>query len=192
MNIVALISGNGSNLQAIIDAINDGLAVNINAVISDNADAYGLARAQAAGIPTKVLPANNFAEREAFDQALIEVLKQYDPDLIVLAGFMRILGEEVIKAYPDKIINIHPSLLPKHPGLHTHKKVLAANERSHGVSIHFVNNVLDGGPMVAQAAFKVNPGDTIDSLEERAHALEHAMYPQVIKWLSKQLFSENI
>lgn len=179
--IVVLISGNGSNLQAIIDA---GLPVDIRAVISDKSDAYGLQRAMRAGIPTEVVLSRDYDGRQAYDEGLLKVLRRYQPELIVCAGFMRILGANVVDAYEGRIINIHPSLLPKYPGLNTHARVLQSKDHEHGVSIHLVNQELDAGPLLAQAAFKVCPEDTPESLAQKAHELEHQMYPQLLRLLS--------
>lgn len=179
--IVVLISGHGSNLQAIIDAVKQGqIASEIVLVLSNKATAYGLERARQAGIPTKVLSGSEYASKEAYDQALQKILAQYRPDLIVLAGFMRILSAEFIAAFPNKIINIHPSLLPKYKGLHTHQRVLDAGDKIHGVSIHYVTADLDGGPIIEQASLEVLPDDTVENLANRIHELEHRLYPKVI------------
>jgi len=175
---VVLISGNGSNLQAIIDA---GFASDIRAVISNKADAYGLVRAQAANIPTAILSHKDFGSRELYDAALAKLISNYNPQLIILAGFMRILSHAFVKQFAGKIINIHPSLLPKYPGLNTHARVLSAKDSHHGVSVHFVTEALDGGPLIAQTSLNISPQDTVHTLQERVHTLEHKIYPQVLK-----------
>lgn len=188
--IVVLISGSGSNLQAIIDATKNTQAtipplnVDIQAVISNRDNAYGLVRAQQAGIPTHVIKHGDFASREAFDQALQQQIDQYQPKLVVLAGFMRFLTEDFVRHYLGALINIHPSLLPKYPGLNTHQQVLAAGDCEHGVTIHFVTPELDGGPTIAQARLLVNPDDNNESLKQRIHALEHELYPEVLSWFA--------
>lgn len=179
--IVVLISGNGSNLQAIIDA---DLPVDIRAVLCNKRDAYGLQRAKNAGIPTQVILSRDYDSRHAYDEALLDVMRQYQPELIVCAGFMRILGPVIVNAFENKILNIHPSLLPKYPGLDTHARVLESKDPVHGVSIHLVNSDLDAGPLLAQAAFKVDSSDTSESLAQKAHELEHQMYPQLLRLLS--------
>lgn len=183
LTLCVLISGNGSNLQAIIDAIAEKkLHAKIIAVISDQSDAYGLERAHKANIPTEIILKKNYADRTSYDAALLQCLKKYNPDLVVLAGFMRIIGPEITKAFEGKLLNIHPALLPKFPGLHTHEKVLAAHETEHGCSIHFVSDVLDGGPIIAQAKFPVTAEDTVSTLKNKTHQLEHQLYPMVIEW----------
>ena len=181
LNIVVLISGHGSNLQAIMDAITDGLNVKISAVISNRPDAYGLERAKASNLATQVLDHKAFDTRDHFDHALQMKIDLYQPDLIILAGFMRRLGAEFVKHYPKKIINIHPSLLPKYPGLNTHQKVLDHHDKEHGVSIHYVTEALDAGPLIAQERFSVTAKDTVDSLKEKAQAIEHQLYPDVLR-----------
>lgn len=190
-NIVVLISGNGSNLQAIIDSVENG-AINganngsingqISAVISNKPDVYGLQRAKNANIPTQVLDHREFDDREAFDQALIKIIDQYQPDLVVLAGFMRILSSEFVQHYLGKMLNIHPSLLPKYKGLHTHRRVLENGDTEHGTSVHFVTPELDGGPIIAQRTINVEVDDTETSLQQKIQQQEHQLYPQVIAW----------
>ena len=175
MNIVVLLSGNGSNLQAIIDA-----DIPISAVISNKSDAYGLTRATHANIPTHTINHKIYTSRQAFDEALQQQIAHYQPELIVLAGFMLILSEEFVTYFEGKLINIHPSLLPRHKGLHTHRKVLSAGDKKHGVSIHYVTSELDGGPIIAQAELDVHPNDTDTSLQARIHHLEHKLYPYII------------
>ncbi|ACT12176.1 phosphoribosylglycinamide formyltransferase [Pectobacterium aroidearum] len=182
-NIVVLISGHGSNLQALIDACKNGrLKGKIVAVFSNNAEAYGLERAQNADIPTCVLNPEDFADRAAFDAALANEIEQYEPALVVLAGYMRILSPEFVAQFAGKMLNIHPSLLPKYPGLHTHRKALENGDREHGTSVHFVTDELDGGPLILQAKVPVFSDDTEESLSERVKTHEHTIYPMVINW----------
>ncbi len=181
--IVVLISGNGSNLQAIIDAcqarkINGTLA----AVFSNKADAFGLERASDAGIPAHALAASQFADRAAFDRELMLEIDAYAPDLVVLAGYMRILSPEFVAHYSGRLINIHPSLLPKYPGLHTHRQVLDNGDTEHGTSVHFVTEELDGGPVILQAKIPVFDGDSEDEITARVQHQEHAIYPLVVSW----------
>jgi phosphoribosylglycinamide formyltransferase-1 len=176
MSVVVLISGNGSNLQAIIDA-----GIPVSAVISNRADAYGLTRAQQANIPTHVVNHKQFESREAFDKAMQKQIEQYNPTLVVMAGFMRILSESFVNHFYGKLINIHPSLLPKHKGLHTHRRALEAGDQFHGVSVHFVNLELDGGPVISQSMFEVNTDDTENTLKTKIHGLEHKLYPHTIQ-----------
>ena len=181
--IVVLISGSGSNLQAIIDACQRGrLNAEIVAVFSNKADAFGLQRAQRAGIATQSLAIGDYADREAFDRALMQSIDRYQPDLIVLAGYMRILSSSFVSHYLGRLLNIHPSLLPKYPGLHTHRRALENGDNEHGVSVHFVTEQLDGGPVILQASIPVLPGDTEQDLAERLLIEEHRIYPQVIQW----------
>lgn len=185
-SIVVLISGNGSNLQAIIDAIhNNNLPIEINVVISNEAAAYGLTRAHNAKIPTHIIPHKNFATRDDFDNALRLQIDQYHPDLLVLAGFMRRLGSNFIAHYQNRMINIHPSLLPKYRGLHTHQKALAAGDTLHGVTIHFVTDDLDGGPIIAQATVPIEKNDSEESLKHRVQMIEHKLYPTIIDWFAQ-------
>jgi phosphoribosylglycinamide formyltransferase-1 len=184
--LVVLISGNGSNLQAIIDAIrHQGLNAEVRAVISNNPDAYGLTRAREAGIAAVSLDHRNYPSRKAYDQDLQAVIDRYQPQLVVLAGFMRILTAEFVKHYHGRMLNIHPSLLPKYQGLNTHRRVLEAGDNIHGVSVHFVTPELDGGPVILQAEVPVHPGDTTDDLAQRVHQQEHVIYPLVIRWFSE-------
>ncbi|UYA59429.1 phosphoribosylglycinamide formyltransferase [Pectobacterium colocasium] len=182
-NIVVLISGHGSNLQALIDASKNGrLKGKIAAVFSNNAEAYGLERAQNADIPTFVLNPEDFADRAAFDAALANEIEQHEPALVILAGYMRILSPEFVAQFAGKMLNIHPSLLPKYPGLHTHRKALENGDREHGTSVHFVTDELDGGPLILQAKVPVFSDDTEESLSERVKTHEHTIYPMVINW----------
>ena len=180
-NVVVLISGNGSNLQALIDH-SDASNYKIAAVISNKADAFGLQRAERDNIETRVINHQQFPNREEFDLALMECIDHYHPDLVVLAGFMRILGSEFVNHYAGRIINIHPSLLPKHPGINTHQRAIDAGDKVHGVSIHFVTEELDGGPVIAQDQVKVLKEDTAELLAERVLEKEHLLYPKVVSW----------
>ncbi|MBI6925551.1 phosphoribosylglycinamide formyltransferase [Pseudomonas putida] len=184
-NVVVLLSGSGSNLQALIDscAIPDS-AMRIGAVISNRADAYGLQRAAAAGIETAVLDHTQFEGREAFDAALVACIDGFAPDLVVLAGFMRILSGDFVRHYQGRLLNIHPSLLPRYKGLHTHRRALEAGDAEHGCSVHFVTEELDGGPLVVQAVVPVAPDDTVQSLAQRVHAQEHVIYPMAVHWFA--------
>ncbi|MFK5986467.1 MAG: phosphoribosylglycinamide formyltransferase [Pseudomonadota bacterium] len=187
LNIVVLISGSGSNLQSIIDAIeNNKLDACIKAVICNKNDAYGMQRAQQAGIATQLIEHTLFPDREAFDQQMIKVIDQYQPDLLVMAGFMRILTEPFINHYQGKMINIHPSLLPKHKGLHTHRRVLEAGETEHGLTIHYVTTELDSGPILKQVKIAVLKDDTEEKLAARILEQEHIAYPEVIQWIAKE------
>ncbi len=189
LNIVVLISGNGSNLQAIIEAIkNNKLDASIKAVISNNHNAYGIQRANNAGINTEILDHKNYPDRERFDQQLIKLIDQYQPDLLVLAGYMRILCDNFINHFSNKIINIHPSLLPKFKGLNTHKRVLQAGEKEHGLTIHYVTSELDSGPIIKQVKVPVFVDDTEDTLSSRVLEQEHIAYPEVIQWIANKKF----
>lgn len=181
--VVVLISGNGSNLQALIDAQSYGeLGGEIVAVVSNKADAYGLQRARDAGIDAVVLPHQEYDSREAFDGALIKVIERHEPDLVVLAGFMRILSPLFVHRFHGRLLNIHPSLLPDYRGLNTHARVLADGCEEHGVSVHFVTDELDGGPVVMQAALKLCQGDSEARVIEKIHAREHLIYPIAVRW----------
>ncbi len=180
--IVVLLSGSGTTLQSIIDA---DLPAEICAVISNKADALGLERAQKAGIVSHVLDHTAFSSREAFDLELKTLIDQQEADLIVLAGFMRILSDDFVNHYHGKLINIHPSLLPKYKGMHTHQRVMDDGEPLHGSSVHFVNTELDGGPVVLQARVPVLASDDINKLELRIKSKEHIIYPTAISWLAE-------
>ncbi len=185
LKIAILISGSGSNLQAILDRIACGeLKAEICGVLSNKADAYGLIRAVNHNIPTAVISHKDFADREAFDEAMMEQIDGWAPDVVVLAGFMRILTPQFVTHYQGRLLNIHPSLLPKYKGLHTHKRALEAGDSEHGCSVHFVTAELDGGPVIAQAVVPVLPGDSEESLTERVHKSEHGLYPQVLVWMA--------
>ena len=181
-NIVILISGRGSNMEAVVRAAqSEGWPARVAAVISNRADAGGLAFAAAHGIPTAVVPSKNYPDRASFDAALQHEIDRFTPDLVVLAGFMRILTAPFVAHYEGRMLNIHPSLLPAYPGLDTHRKALEAGEREHGATVHFVTAELDHGPMVAQARVPVLPGDTEDSLAARVLAEEHKLYPYAVR-----------
>ena len=181
--LVVLISGSGSNLQSLMDAVSAGrMTARIAAVISNKADAYGLQRATQASIPTQIIDHTQFAGREAFDQALQQCIDQFKPDLVILAGFMRILTADFVRHYSGKMLNIHPSLLPLYKGINTHQRVLDDKAREHGVSVHFVTPELDGGPVIMQAKVPVLPSDTAQSLAQRVQEQEHHIYPRVVKW----------
>lgn len=184
--IVVLISGSGSNLQALIDQSLQGkLKVNICAVISNKADAYGLERAKSAGIATHALSHKSFDSREEFDAELQKIIDQYQPKLVVLAGFMRILTEAFTKHFEGRMLNIHPSLLPKYKGLNTHQRAIDAKETEHGVSVHFVSSELDAGAVIVQASTKIESNETADTLAAKVHSLEHIIYPLAVKWFSE-------
>lgn len=188
--VVALISGRGTNLQAIIDATRAGeLPIEIRAVISDRASAPGLERARAAGIATEILAYRDFPERASFDAALMALIDRHQPDLVVLAGFMRVLGAAFVDHYAGRLLNIHPSLLPAFPGLRTHERALAAGVKHHGATVHFVTHEVDGGPAIIQAAVPVLPGDTPQTLAERVLHEEHRIYPLAIRWFAQRRLS---
>jgi len=181
--VVVLISGGGTNLQAMIDTQQRGeLGIDIRAVISNRADAFGLERARRAGIATTVVEHTRFAERAEFDRALQSTIDATGARLVILAGFMRILTPAFVQHYAGRLLNIHPSLLPKHRGLRTHEGALAARDAQHGASVHFVTTELDGGPVIAQARVPVLAHDTAATLAERVRAQEHILYPIVIGW----------
>lgn len=184
-NVVVLISGSGSNLQALIDSLGEDNPVRIRAVVSNRAEAFGLQRAQAAGIATHVVQHKDFADREAFDAALIDIIDTHEPQLVVLAGFMRILTPGFVRHYQGRLLNIHPSLLPKYKGLDTHRRALEAGDREHGCSVHFVTEELDGGPVAIQASLGIEPGESIGTLTDRVHAAEHIIYPLAVRWFAE-------
>jgi len=187
LQLAILISGNGSNLQSIIDAIErDKLDAQIKVVVSNNSEAYGLVRASKHGLHTWVIDHRNFLDREQYDAVLQHYLESVAADYIVLAGFMRILGPAIIKAFEHRILNIHPSLLPAYKGLNTHQRALDDGAAQHGVSIHLVTAELDDGPIICQAKYAVEAGDQVEDLQARGHRLEHQMYPQVLRWLSNK------
>ena len=190
MNLVVLISGDGSNLQAIIDAIQMGtIPARIAAVISNRADVFGLSRAKQANINTHTILHTDYPDRDSFDQALMKTIDTYAPGLVVLAGFMRILTETFVEHYQGRLMNIHPSLLPKFKGLNTHQRAIEAGEFEHGASVHFVTNELDGGPLIIQAPVPLINGDTVETLAQRVHQVEHLIYPLAIQWFAEQRLS---
>jgi len=184
-SIVVLISGSGSNLQAIMDRLaTDKLDAKIELVLSNRADAFGLERAAKAGIPTAVIDHKQFESREAFDQAMIEVIDPINPELIVLAGFMRILSKGFVEHYNGRMINIHPALLPAYKGLNTHQRALADGVSHHGASVHYVTPELDSGAVILQGRVPVLTGDDEDALQSRVHKIEHVVYPEVVTWFA--------
>ena len=183
MRFAVLISGNGSNLQALIDACQAGrIQGELVGVVSNRADAFGLERAKAAGIATQVLSNQAFADRESYDAALIQALESWNPDLLVMAGFMRILTPGFVQHFAGRMLNIHPSLLPKYQGVKTHARAIAAGDTVHGASVHFVTEELDGGPVVLQARVPIFPDDDEVTLAERVLSQEHQIYPLVVNW----------
>lgn len=190
LKIVVLLSGQGSTFQALLEAFSfpKGLpnAVQISAVISDNPEAYGLIRAQQGHIPTYALDPTVFLHKAAFHAALSACIDRYEPDLIVLAGYMRVLSPKFVQRYPEKILNIHPALLPAYPGLHTYERVLAAGEKYHGTTVHWVTAQVDAGPILAQEKVLIESNETPDSLEKKVKAREHWLYPTVIAQLAAQ------
>ena len=181
--LAILISGRGSNMLAFIEACASGeLDAQISVIISNNADAAGLERAAQAGIATCCIDHRAFPSREAFDQALVDQLQARRADLVILAGFMRILTPVFIKPFAGRLLNIHPSLLPKYPGLHTHQRALDADDCEAGVTVHFVTPQLDGGPPVVQARVPIVPGDTAETLAARVIMEEHVIYPLAARW----------
>lgn len=189
-NIVILISGRGSNMRAVVEtARTEQWPARVAAVISNRADAEGLTFAAAQGIPTAVVSNKEYPSREAFDHALQAQIDRYSPDLVVLAGFMRILTAPFVEHYRGRMLNIHPSLLPSFPGLATHRQALAAGVKVHGATVHFVTPDLDHGPIVSQAAVPVLPDDTEDTLSERVLVQEHMIYPRAIRWFIEDRLS---
>jgi len=181
-NIVVLISGNGSNLAALIEAQKQlGFGGSIKAVISNRPEVLGLSRAENAGIPAITLNHQDFDSREAFDDVLLQTINRFEPSLIILAGFMRILTKNFVTEFRGRLLNIHPSLLPKYPGLNTHRKALENHDKYHGTSVHFVTEELDGGPIIAQAKTEIKSGDNEQSLLAKIQKLEHQLYPSVAK-----------
>jgi phosphoribosylglycinamide formyltransferase-1 len=190
--VVVLISGSGSNLQALIDWQNSRqqkAGFEIVGVLSNRPEAYGLTRAKQAGISTKILDHTQFDSREAFDSQLVQYVEDWQPDIVVLAGFMRILTPIFTDHYLGKAVNIHPSLLPKYRGLHTHRRALEAGDKEHGLSIHFVTSELDGGPIILQARLPIEKDDTESTLQQKVHKLEHQAYPRVVEGLAKDIIS---
>ena len=177
MSVVLLISGRGSNMQAILDA-----GIPVSAVLSNRADAAGLALAARRGVATGVVEHRAYATREAFDAALAGAIDRHAPRLVALAGFLRVLTPRFVARYAGRLMNIHPSLLPEFPGLDTHARALAAGAKRHGCTVHFVTEQLDHGPIIAQAAVPVLPGDSVQALAARVLEQEHRIYPQAIRW----------
>jgi phosphoribosylglycinamide formyltransferase 1 len=187
-NIVILISGRGSNMMSIVDAVNDGsLDVNVAAIISNRPDAAGLDFAQQQGIHNSVIDHKLYDSREQFDQTLAKEIDQFSPDLVILAGFMRILTAEFVEHFADRLINIHPSLLPKFKGLNTHQRAIDAGEKEHGASVHLVTPELDDGPVILQTRVPVLPNDDAATLAKRVLEQEHKLYPDAIR----KLVTEN-
>ncbi|WP_186809476.1 phosphoribosylglycinamide formyltransferase [Aliivibrio fischeri] len=186
-NIVVLVSGNGSNLQAFIDACGNKIPnARIAAVISNKSDAYGLQRAIDADINVHSLNAKAYDSRELYDDALATLIDLHKPDVIILAGFMRILSEAFVTRYQGKMLNIHPSLLPKYTGLHTHQRAIDAGDKEHGTSVHFVTPELDGGPVILQAKVPIFEHDNAEDVASRVQAQEHVIYPMVANWLVEE------
>ena len=186
LSLAVLLSGNGTNFQAIIDSIENGsLKATIKIVISNNKDAFGLKRAKNHNIKNLSLDHNDFKDRKSYDQKLKEIINQESVDYIILAGFMRILGSDFVKNFPNKIINIHPSLLPKYPGLNTHKKVLENKDKEHGVTVHLVDEGLDSGPIIGYIKIKVDDKEKENDLINKIHKVEHFIYPEILSELQK-------
>jgi len=184
--VAVLVSGYGSNLQALLDARAAGhLPVDFRLVASDRPDALGLERARRAGVRAEAVPPGASADRAAWNSMLGELLAASGAELVVLAGFMRVLAPELVRAWEGRMLNIHPSLLPLHRGLHTHRRALEAGDHMHGTSIHFVTEELDGGPVVLQARLPVLPGDDTESLARRVQTREHQVYPRVVRWVAE-------
>lgn len=179
-----LISGSGTNLQAFIDAVeNTDLNFDIRVVFSNNAEAYGLTRAENAGIATACIQHSDHPDRESFDAAVIDELDRFEPDLLILAGFMRILSTRFVSHYSGRILNIHPALLPLYPGLNTHQRVLDAGDEWHGSTVHFVTEKLDAGPRILQGRLPIVPGESAEELALRVQAVEHQIYPLAADWV---------
>lgn len=190
--IVVLISGSGSNMQAIAEACaKNDINGDIVAVISNRPDVLGLERAAEFEIPTNVVDHKQYATREEFDAHLIRAIDEYSPDLVVMAGFMRIVTPDFVRRYRGRLLNIHPSLLPKYKGLHTHKRALEAGDDEHGVTVHFVTEDLDGGPNAIQAVVKILDDDNEVSLQKRVQVQEHVIYPIAVKWFVEGRLSMN-
>ena len=185
-SVVILISGSGSNLQAIIDASKTDTSINIVGVLSNRADAHGLQRATDAQIPTAVIDHRLYSDRLSFDKAMMAQIDAWNPDLVVLAGFMRILTSEFVSHYEGRLINIHPSLLPKFKGTQTHARALDAGESEHGCTVHYVTEELDAGAPIIQAATPIVATDTVESLIEKVHKLEHQIYPLAVSWICSE------
>ena len=187
MRFAVLVSGNGSNLQALMDACAAGrIQGELVGVLSNRSDAFALERAREAGIATQVLSNQAFSDRDSYDAALIQALETWQPDLLVMAGFMRILTPGFVQHFAGRMLNIHPSLLPKYQGVKTHARAIAAGDTVHGASVHFVTEELDGGPIVLQARVPIFPEDDESSLAERVLSQEHQLYPLVVNWFCQQ------
>jgi len=181
-----LVSGNGTNLQAILDAIEDGrLDAQLRLVLSDQAQAFALKRAEKQGVPTALVERKNFADRSSFEKKILEVLKKHGVEWVALAGFMRLLSPEFIGAYPQRIVNIHPALLPSFPGLSAIRQAFDYGSPITGVTVHFVDEGCDTGPIIAQRVVDVSPQDTLESLTEKVHHMEHELYPKVLQWIAE-------
>ncbi len=181
-----LISGSGTNLQAFIDRVASGeLDTDICVVFSNKPDAYGLTRAREAGIQTACLRHGEFDDREAFDRAVAAELDRFSPDLLILAGFMRILSPWFVQHYAGRVLNVHPALLPLYPGLNTHQRVLDAGDTHHGSTVHFVTEELDGGPRIVAGRIPIVPGESAEALQHRVQAVEHQVYPQAAQWFAE-------
>lgn len=187
INVVALVSGRGTNLQAIIDQTQSGqLPIKLCTVISDNANAQGLERAKKAGVPNQCITREDYESKTLFEQALIKSIDSHQPDLVMLAGFMRILSNAFVKHYAGRLMNIHPSLLPAYPGLNTHAQALADNVSQHGATVHFVTEQVDAGPIIIQATVPVKTDDSAETLAARVLEQEHRIYPQAIRWFAEK------
>ena len=186
INLAVLLSGNGTNFQAIVDSIANGkLKADIKIVISNNRDAFGLKRAKKHNIKNLCVDHKDFSDRKSYDQKLVEIISQENVDFIVLAGFMRILGSNFIKNFSSRIINIHPSLLPKYPGLNTHKKVLENKDKEHGVTVHLVDEGLDSGPIIGFIKIKVEDKEKENDLIKKIHKVEHFIFPKILSELQE-------
>ena len=185
MKAVILISGNGSNLQSIIDNA-DRIDLQISCIISNNKNAFGLKRAESSKLQTAIIDPGLYNYKEAFDRELISIIQQHEVELIILAGYMRALTPLFVSYYFGKILNIHPSLLPKFPGLNTHQRAIDASEKVHGVSVHFVTKELDGGPLICQESVIIDNSDTEETLSKKVLKKEHVIYPKVIHWYTKK------
>lgn len=186
LNLVVLVSGNGSNLQALLEHIAAGrLSACVAAVISDRADAFGLVRARRAGVPAEAVVRGDYRDAAAFYAALLRRVEAFEPDLVVLAGFMRVLPERFVAHFEHRMVNIHPSLLPRFKGLNTHQRVIDAGERRHGASVHWVTAELDAGPVILQAEVEVAPGDNAETLGARVLREEHQIYARAIQWIAE-------
>ncbi|MBB3061826.1 phosphoribosylglycinamide formyltransferase [Microbulbifer rhizosphaerae] len=183
--VAVLVSGSGTNLQALIDAAGERAEFSICAVVSNRPGAYGLVRAAEAGIPASVVDHRDYLNRESFDSALMAEIDRHNPDLVVLAGFMRILTPEFVRHYSGRLLNIHPSLLPKYQGLHTHQRALEAGDSDHGATVHFVTEELDGGPAIVQALVPVQAEDSAELLAKRVQVQEHKIYPLAVTWFAQ-------